>query len=67
MVYEDTQVLILNKPVGLVVHADNGGTEDTLIHRVLHHLYQAGTYDPAGEQSFRRLCATDWIGTREGW
>lgn len=52
VVYEDTQVLILNKPVGLVVHADNGGTEDTLIHRVLHHLYQAGTYDPAGEQSF---------------
>ncbi len=67
MVYEDTQVLILNKPVGLVVHADNGGTEDTLIHRVLHHLYQAGTYDPAGEQSFTPALCNRLDRNTGGW
>lgn len=52
VLYEDAQVLLLNKPVGLVVHGDNEGTADTLVNRMLHYLYKTGAYDPAGEQSF---------------
>ncbi len=52
VVYEDEQILLVNKPQGLVVHEDNDNTVDTLIHRVLHYLYQKGDYDPETEQSF---------------
>ena len=52
VVYEDAQVLIVNKPAGLVVHTDDRGTGDTLVNRMLHYLYKTGAYDPAAEQSF---------------
>ena len=50
--YEDENVMLVNKPQGLVVHEDSRNTPDTLIHRVLHTLYQRGEYDPKQEQSF---------------
>ena len=52
ILYEDDQLLLVCKPVGLVVHCDNRQTPDTLIHRVLHYLYRTGAYNPAQEQSF---------------
>lgn len=52
IVYEDENILVVNKPRGLVVHADDKGTEDTLILRILAYLYKSGTYDPSKEQSF---------------
>ena len=52
VVYEDENILVVNKPRGLVVHADDKGTEDTLISRILGYLYERGLYDPSREQSF---------------
>lgn len=52
IVYEDDHILIVFKPVGLVVHDDDRKSEDTLINRVLHHLYKSGTYIPEKENSF---------------
>jgi len=52
VVYEDENILLADKPVGLVVHEDNEGTADTLIHRIQHYLYQKGEYDPRLENSF---------------
>lgn len=52
IVYEDSQILLANKPQGLVVHEDNDNTMDTLIHRVQHYLYQKGEYRPQEELSF---------------
>lgn len=52
VVYEDQNILLVNKPVGLVVHEDNDNTADTLINRVLSYLYQKGEYDPERENSF---------------
>ncbi|MCD8219837.1 MAG: RluA family pseudouridine synthase [Ruminococcus sp.] len=52
ILFENAQILILCKPVGLVVHCDNRQTPDTLINRVLHYLYRTGEYDPSQEQSF---------------
>lgn len=52
IVYEDTQIALLRKPVGLPVHADAHGTQDTLIGRFLQYLIASGAYNPAHEQSF---------------
>ncbi|MGI5958342.1 MAG: RluA family pseudouridine synthase [Massiliimalia sp.] len=52
VVYEDEQILLVNKPQGLVVHEDNDNTLDTLIHRVQHYLYDQGEYHPEDELSF---------------
>ena len=52
IVYEDENVLLLNKPVGLVVHEDESGTPDNLINRVLKYLHRKGEFDPDAELSF---------------
>lgn len=51
-VYEDENLLLVNKPQGLVVHEDSQNSPDTLIKRVQHTLYLRGEYDPKQEQSF---------------
>ena len=52
IVYEDDHLLLLNKPVGLLVHPDDKEFTDTLIFRVQRYLYEKGTYDPTAENSF---------------
>jgi 23S rRNA pseudouridine1911/1915/1917 synthase len=37
ILYEDDDLLILNKPVGLVVHPAPGHAQDTLVNALLHH------------------------------
>ena len=37
VVFEDDTILIINKPVGLVVHPGNGNWEGTLLNALLHH------------------------------
>ena len=52
VVYEDENILLVNKQPGLVVHEDEDGRPDTLIHRIQHYLYDKGEYDPGQEHSF---------------
>ena len=52
VVYEDENILLVNKPSGLIVHEDEGESVDTLINRVKHRLYLKGEYDPEKEASF---------------
>ncbi len=52
IVYEDENIILCDKPCGLVVHEDESGEADTLIDRVLHYLYDKGEYDPDTENSF---------------
>ncbi|MEE0439553.1 MAG: RluA family pseudouridine synthase [Ruminococcus sp.] len=52
VLYEDTNILIVDKPVGLVVHTDDNHTKDTLIHRIQHYLYQEKAYIPEQEHAF---------------
>lgn len=52
VVYEDENILLCDKPCGLVVHEDNDNSADTLINRILSYLYQKGEFDPENEQSF---------------
>jgi 23S rRNA pseudouridine1911/1915/1917 synthase len=37
ILYEDEQLIVLNKPAGLVVHPGAGNQNGTLVHRLLHH------------------------------
>lgn len=52
VIYEDENIILAEKPVGLPVHDDDSGSTDTLIRRVQHYLYQKGEYDPKSENSF---------------
>ena len=52
IVYEDANILLLNKRPGVLVHEDGEGQGDTLITHVQAYLFQKGEYDPQAEQSF---------------
>ncbi|MCH5323850.1 MAG: RluA family pseudouridine synthase [Eubacterium sp.] len=52
IIYEDENIILVNKPVGLVVHEDADNESDTLINRIKSYLYKSGGYDPDAEQSF---------------
>lgn len=52
LVYEDENILLINKPAGLCVHEDNDNTPDTLIRRIQHYLYKKGEFLPEKENSF---------------
>lgn len=52
IVYEDENILLINKPSGIVVHSDDKGTSDTLLSRMQSYLYEKGEYNPEEEHSF---------------
>lgn len=52
IVFEDKNIMIVNKPTGLVVHADEQNSADTLIGRILKYFYEKKEYDPQKENSF---------------
>ncbi len=45
IIYEDDNILIINKPSGLLVHGDNKNKKETLTNDVLNYLYSKGEYD----------------------
>lgn len=52
IVYEDDNIIVVNKEAGLPVHRDEQGTEDNLLSRVWYYLYEKGEYSPENEHSF---------------
>ncbi len=50
--YEDENILICAKPVGLLCHSDEAGEQNTLIEQIKAYLWRKGEYDPEGEHSF---------------
>ena len=52
VVYEDENIILVNKPAGLLVHEGDQWCADTLIARIQHYLYKKGEYDPKKENSF---------------
>lgn len=57
VVYEDANLMLLDKPAELLCHDDDTGRVDTLINRALRYLVVTGAYDPNAESSFRpALC-----------
>lgn len=47
VVYEDENILLVNKPFGLLTHPDSPGDNDTLIDRALYHISQQEGYIPS--------------------
>lgn len=52
VIYEDENILVVNKPAGLLVHEDINESINTLSNQVLTYLYQKGEYDPAKALGF---------------
>lgn len=52
IIYEDENLLLLDKKVGLLCHPDDKEYIDNLIARVKKYLYEKGEYDPDKENSF---------------
>lgn len=52
VVYEDKQILIVNKPSGLLLHEDDKEKKNTLTNQVLSYLYQKNEYNPSMSQGF---------------
>ena len=52
ILYEDENILLLDKPAGLVVHADEGEKVNTLVNHMLAYLYQKREWKPREENAF---------------
>ncbi len=52
IVYEDENIILVDKPAGLLSHPDEGEYVDTAITRVKRYLYENGEYNPDDETSF---------------
>ena len=48
IVYEDDDILVVNKPAGLVVHPGSGNWQGTLLNALLHHAPQLAAIPRAG-------------------
>jgi 23S rRNA pseudouridine1911/1915/1917 synthase len=48
IVYEDDNIIVINKPVGLVVHPGSGNWQGTLLNALLHHDPALGEVPRAG-------------------
>ncbi len=57
VVYEDENIILVDKKQGLLCHPDDNEYVDTLISRIQHYLYKKGEYDPKLENSFRPALA----------
>lgn len=57
IVYEDENILLVDKKQGLLVHPDKNEYGDTLIARIQRYLYEKGEYNPKDENSFRPALA----------
>ena len=52
VVYEDENIILMNKPAGLLCHPDETYHFDSLLARLQHYLYKKGEFDPKIENSF---------------
>ncbi|WP_322170718.1 RluA family pseudouridine synthase [Acutalibacter caecimuris] len=52
IVYEDGNLMLLDKPPGLIVHPGDEYHFDSLIARIQHYLYDKGEYRPDAAHSF---------------
>ncbi len=52
ILYEDENIILLNKRPGVLVHEDTEAAENTLLMHMKAYLYQKGEYDPEKESSF---------------
>lgn len=52
IIYEDENIMLVDKRAGMIVHSDDKESTNTLISHICAYLYQKGEYDPEKENSF---------------
>lgn len=52
IIYEDENILLINKKPGVIVHPDEKHHFDSLISRVLHYLYDKNEFNPKDDKAF---------------
>lgn len=52
IIYEDENIMLINKKPGVIVHPDEKYHFDSLISRVLHYLYDKNEYNPKDDKAF---------------
>ncbi len=52
IVYEDKNIILIDKKPGVIVHPDKSYHFDSLVARVQHYLYDKGEYNPELDKSF---------------
>ena len=52
IIYEDENILVINKPKGLLVHGDEGEKRITLQNRILNYLKEKREFDPSALNGF---------------
>ena len=52
IIYEDENIMLLDKKVGLLSHPDENEYTDTLITRIKRYLFENGSFNPEDENSF---------------
>jgi 23S rRNA pseudouridine955/2504/2580 synthase len=52
IIFEDENIMLLDKKPGVSVHEDEKGATNTLITHILAYLYQKGEYNPKEENAF---------------
>ena len=53
IVYEDENIILIDKKPGVIVHPDKNYHFDSLIARVQHYLYDKKEYDPKRKKPLR--------------
>lgn len=52
IVYEDENIILIDKKPGVIVHPDKSYHFDSLVSRVQHYLYDKGEYNPDEDKAF---------------
>lgn len=52
IVYEDENLMLLNKKPGVIVHQDKNYDADCMVNRVQRYLFEKGEYDPEADKAF---------------
>lgn len=52
ILYEDDNIMIINKKAGLIVHPDDDIKVDCLVNRMKNYLFKKGEFNPENENSF---------------
>ncbi len=52
IVYEDDNIMLLDKKPGVIVHQDKNYDADCMVNRVQRYLFEKGEYDPESDKAF---------------
>ena len=52
LIYEDENIILINKPVGILSHSANKNDGNNIVDSMIYYLYEKGEYDPKIENTF---------------